>query len=174
MRFLIPVLLFVTACTPATTSPPPDDPPAVNVPHFEPAGAAADGTLFLTADISVPDAPRLVVFGQGLGDVFGFAFHLTLEGGTSSEATLEPVLGSDAYSLVSPRGAEVAFGAARPGLSAGTVPLAGPMRLASVRLPADATQVVARLERAQVRDAKGELVAVRAIGGTLVLKEVSP
>lgn len=172
MRSLLPSLLITLAACTAAPPPPESPPPVALAPRFEPAGEPGPGTLFLAADLSVPEAPRLLVFAQGLGDVFGFAFHLALEGAVPGEPALEPVLGTDAYSLSAPRGRAVAFGAARPGLEAGTVALAGPVRLASVRVTAaEAEAVIARLERAQVRDGRGELVPVRALGGTLNLGE---
>ncbi|MDP1922498.1 MAG: hypothetical protein Q8L14_40025 [Myxococcales bacterium] len=135
------------------------------------SGSTVTGTgLWMTADLTQPNAPRVHVWGQQLGATFGYAFHVALKGSdvAVSEVVVEPALGADATSITGGTGTDRSFGAVRRGPAAGTTVIDTATLLASFTVTAaQAADVRLVIERAQVRRVDGTFVPLQVEGATL-------
>lgn len=172
--FLSGFLLLFGCSGPPPTTVPDASVDAPTTPTFSGSTVTGSG-LWMTADLTQPNAPRVHVWGQQLGATFGYAFHVALKGsGVSvSDVVIEPALGADATIITGGTDADRSFGAVRRGPSAGTVVIDAPTLLGSFTVTAaQAADVRLVLERAQVRRIDGSFVPLQVEGGTLQLPGV--
>ncbi len=144
-------------------------PDAGPMPRFEPDALPAGATLFLTADLTDPKAPKLEVWAQGLAPVLGLAFHLGLDDTQLrvDGAGCLPVMGPDGRYLQKARGGDLAFGLARLG---GEADLTAPVKLATVALATlKAVDLRPTLTQVQARRADGTFVPLTAVTGKVVI-----
>jgi len=181
-RMLVPMLLLATACGESKTDPTDagedvigdGQEEVVATPGFEADPEPEGPSLYVDVDVTDPDAPVATVWAADLGQVFGIALHVVLDGThvTAHDAIIEPCLGSDsageAEYLVGPGASDVSLGAARRGPDAGEVLVTDPVLVATIPL-AVAAHGASRVEvtRLQVRRADGSFTAVEAAGGLL-------
>ena len=150
-------------------------------PGFTPESPPAGAAVWLTCDLTQPEAPVVQVWARELDQVFGLAGHVRYDAEhlAVSEVAMATPLGADAAGEAADLGAphlgDVAFGGARRGPAVGAIEVTDPALVATLSMRAlKAAQSRLTIDDLVVRRADGSLVAASAAGGALTTAGGAP
>ena len=150
-------------------------------PGFTPESPPAGAAVWLTCDLTQPEAPVVQVWARELGQVFGLAGHVRYDAEhlAVNEVAMATPLGADgageAAYLGAPRAGDVVLGGARRGPAAGAIDVTDPVLVATLTMRAvKPAQSRLTIDDLVVRRADGSLAVASTAGGSLTTAGGAP